>query len=236
MNYIGDFLDDAVVPLGGFTTNAADGGRESMSASLEEGDIKIYSDDGDGTWTLMTLDASTIVITENPGSMVGCYLVGVDMNNDSDFVAGKDYVAFFYPDETVDSQSIAACLGHWSCENRTDSTDLALSDHNTSGTFGEALNKAAVFDLSVISGDVDDVSASASGFDGNSELSSSDDFYNGMYLFFTSGNNEGVSRMISDYTGTGRTFAFSGSAGENDAAFPANPSNNDTFVIIGRGE
>jgi hypothetical protein len=121
--YIGDFLEDAIVPLGAFTTNAADGGRESLSASLEEADIIIYSDDGDGTYTAMTLDANTIVITENPGSLVGVYLVAVDMSNDADFVTGKDYIAVFYPDETVDSQEIAGVLGHWSCENR--SVDVA---------------------------------------------------------------------------------------------------------------
>lgn len=118
-NYIGDFADNAIVVLGAFTTNAADGGRESFSAGLEEADITIYSDDGDGTFTAMTLDASTIIITENPGSQVGVYLVAVDMNNDADFTTGKDYIAVLYPDETVDSQSVAGVLAHWSCENRS---------------------------------------------------------------------------------------------------------------------
>ena len=118
MSYLGDYADNALVILDGFTTNAADGGRESTSASLEEADITIYSDDGDGTFTAMTLDASTILITENPGAQVGVYLVAVDMSNDADFATGKDYVAVFYPDETVDSQSVSRIIGHWSCENR----------------------------------------------------------------------------------------------------------------------
>jgi len=118
MNYIGDFAENAIVVLGSFTTNAADGGRESLSASLEEADITIYSDDGDGTFTAMSLPPSTILITENPGSQVGVYLVAVDMDNDPNFTTGTDYVAVLYPDETVDAQSIAGVLAHWSCENR----------------------------------------------------------------------------------------------------------------------
>jgi len=127
MKYLGDFKNDAIVPLGAFTTNAADGGRESFSASLEEADVTIYSDDGDGTWTAMTLDASTIIITENPGSQVGVYLIAVNMGNDADFTTRKDYVAVLYPnDETVDSQNVAAVLGHWSCENRPVATPPAF--------------------------------------------------------------------------------------------------------------
>lgn len=133
--YLGDFAEDAIVHFA-FTTNAADGGRESTSASLEEADIVIYSSDGDGTYTAMTLDASTIIITENPGSQVGVYLIAVNMGNDADFTTGKDYIAVFYPDETVDSQSIAAVLAHWSCENRgvnvarIGGSDVELSSDN----------------------------------------------------------------------------------------------------------
>lgn len=144
MLYLGDFADNSRVDFA-FTTNAADGGRESTSASLEEGDITIYSTDGDGTWTAMTLDASTITISENPGSQVGVYLISVDMNNDADFTTGKDYVAVFYPDETVDSQSIAAVLAQWSCENRSDTTGILtdteaiLSDSEAVLTDSEAV-------------------------------------------------------------------------------------------------
>lgn len=118
-SYVGDFADDALVILDPVTTNAADGGRESFSAALEEADITIYSDDGDGTFTAMALDAGTIVINENPGAQVGVYLIAVDMSNDADFTTGKDYLAVLYPsDETVDGQAVARGIGHWSCENR----------------------------------------------------------------------------------------------------------------------
>ena len=117
-DYLGDFVEDAVVPLGDFTTNDRQGGRSNMSGVPTQGDFAIYSSDGDGTYTLMTLDASTIIITGNPESKVGVYLVSVDMSNDADFVTGKDYVCVLYPDETIDGQSVAEGIGHWSCQNR----------------------------------------------------------------------------------------------------------------------
>ena len=114
MKYLGDFIEDATVYFA-FTTNAADGGRESLSASLEEADITIYKNG-----SAMTLDASTITVTANPGSQVGVYLVSVDMSNDADFSTAADYIAVLYPsDEQVDSQDVAGVLAHWSCQNRT---------------------------------------------------------------------------------------------------------------------
>jgi len=114
VKYLGDFVEDATVYFA-FTTNAADGGRESLSAALEEADITVYKNG-----SAMTLDASTITVTANPGSQVGVYLVSVDMSNDADFSTAADYIAVLYPsDEQVDSQDIAGVLAHWSCENRT---------------------------------------------------------------------------------------------------------------------
>lgn len=114
MMYLGDFLEDAVVRFP-FCTNAADGGRESFSASLEEADIVILKDG-----VAMTLDASTITISLDLGSRVGVHTVAVDMGNDADFTTGSDYAAILYTsDETLDSQAPAAVLATWSCENRT---------------------------------------------------------------------------------------------------------------------
>lgn len=75
---------------------------------------------------------------------------------------------------------------------------------------------------------------SASVFTGDNSLSSSDDAYKGSVLYFTSGTQRGIARKISSYTGSSRTFNFSGGATAADAAFPAAPSTGDTFVILGR--
>ena len=124
MKYLGDFIEDAVVRFS-FTMNAADGGRENPSNAFEEADITILKDGA-----AMAVDASTITIS-NPGTMTGHRHVVVDMSNDADFTTGAEYEAVLYPDETVDSQSVAAVLAQWSCENRTaavrDKTGFSLS-------------------------------------------------------------------------------------------------------------
>ena len=131
MKYLGDFAEDAVVYFG-FSTNDGSGGRASFSASLEEADIVIFKDG-----TAMTLDASTITISSEPGSRTGVHIISIDMSNDADFTTGSDYIAVLYPsDETIDSQSVAGVLAQWSCENRSVNVariggqDVALSSDN----------------------------------------------------------------------------------------------------------
>jgi hypothetical protein len=114
MMYLGDYLDNATVYFP-FTTNAADGGRESFSAALEEADIVVLKNG-----VAMTLSASTITISLDLGGRTGVHTVAVDMNNDADFTTGADYAAVLYAsDETLDSQAPAGVLACWSCENRT---------------------------------------------------------------------------------------------------------------------
>lgn len=111
--YLGDFLEDATVYIP-FTTNAADGGRESFSASLEEADIVVLKDGA-----AMTLDASTITISLDLNSRVGFHVIAIDMSNDADFTTGAEYAAMLYAsDETLDGQAPAGLLATWSCENR----------------------------------------------------------------------------------------------------------------------
>lgn len=80
-----------------------------------------------------------------------------------------------------------------------------------------------------IFGSISDAGADADDFDGNSGLSSSDDFYNGCALVFTTGALAGITRKISDYVGSSRNLQFT-------TAFPTSPTNGDKFVIIGRIE
>lgn len=76
---------------------------------------------------------------------------------------------------------------------------------------------------------------SASQFDGSTALSSSDGFYANCFVLFQNGNNAGIARKVSRYTGAARTFAFEGGGGATDRAFPAVPDAGDDFVILGLG-
>lgn len=80
---------------------------------------------------------------------------------------------------------------------------------------------------------VNDASPAAGSFKGDINLSSSDDFYNNCTLVPLTGVLKGIPRRISDYTGSSRTFTFSGGAGTADAPFPTAPANGDAFEIIG---
>lgn len=71
-------------------------------------------------------------------------------------------------------------------------------------------------------------------FDGyNGNLSSTDDFYNGMFLVFQSGTLSGQARQISDYVGATQSFAFNGSGTDLDRPFTTAPSTDNRFIILG---
>lgn len=61
-----------------------------------------------------------------------------------------------------------------------------------------------------------------------SDLSSSDDVYNTMFLVPTSGSLKGVPREITDYVGSTKTFTVD--------AFPAALASGVTFVVVGKKE
>jgi subtilisin-like proprotein convertase family protein len=61
-------------------------------------------------------------------------------------------------------------------------------------------------------------------FAGPASLNSTDNFYNGFTLTFTSGANAGLARQITIYSGATRTFAFAN-------AWPAAPAVGDVFTI-----
>ena len=109
----------------------------------------------------------------------------------------------------------------------TDKTGYSLSTAPPTAT--EVAD--AVVNAFGVTGSVNDGSATATSFVGNSELSSSDDFYGnsggGSVLQFTSGALKGIARVITGYTGATRTFTFT-------EAFPTAPANTDEFVILGR--
>lgn len=83
-----------------------------------------------------------------------------------------------------------------------------------------------LYDAGFIMSSVDDATPSATGFDGAAGLSASNDFYNSMILWFTTGTLAGLPREITDYVGSSRTFTV--------AAFPTSPANGDKFVLLGK--
>lgn len=70
-------------------------------------------------------------------------------------------------------------------------------------------------------------SPSSTQFRGTSALSSTDDFYNGSALVFTTGTLRGLANKITDYTGSTNTLIFA-------TAWPSAPANSDRFIILGR--
>ncbi|HWA97904.1 MAG TPA: hypothetical protein VG713_05405, partial [Pirellulales bacterium] len=74
---------------------------------------------------------------------------------------------------------------------------------------------------------VNDTGPAAASFKGASSLNSTNSFYVGSVLVFTSGTLKGVARKITGYSGATRTLAFA-------TAFPAAPGNGDSFYITGR--
>jgi VCBS repeat-containing protein len=67
--------------------------------------------------------------------------------------------------------------------------------------------------------------ATANAFAGSSSLSSTNDFYNGQEVLFTSGALQGQRRRILDYTGATRQFTFA-------TGFSAAPAAGDAFQVI----
>jgi hypothetical protein len=85
----------------------------------------------------------------------------------------------------------------------------------------------AVESLGWASGYVDTGSATTTTFATNL-ASTTNDFYNGQILYFTSGSLRGVGRIISDYVGATRTIV-------TNKAFTAAPASGSPFVILPLG-
>jgi len=76
-----------------------------------------------------------------------------------------------------------------------------------------------------ITGAVSDTTPAANNFDTNL-ASTTDDWYKGMILLFTSGALDNLPRRINSYTGATKNV-------EVENAFPQAPANGDTFVLLG---
>lgn len=108
--------------------------------------------------------------------------------------------------------------------NPFDATRLGLSalpNANAGASLGLPINDA------IIVGYVNDGNANTSGFIVDNTLSTTNDFYNGSVISFTSGNLRGIARKITDYIGSTKQILLFN-------PLPVAPSNTDTFVILGR--
>ena len=101
--------------------------------------------------------------------------------------------------------------------------DEAVSDHNTSGSFGESLRQV---NQGIVSAEstVNDASATTLSFVTNL-TEASDDHYNDLTVVFTTGALTGQSRICTDYNGTTKTLTF-------DEAWTEAPADTDDFIIL----
>ena len=104
-DYLGDFGVGQTVRLY-FSTNAADGGRESPSDTFEVADFRIYKN---GVATKRASEDGFTYDNE-VDAMTGVHCLSIDLSNNTDagfYAAGSEYAIVLYPDETIDSQSVA---------------------------------------------------------------------------------------------------------------------------------
>ena len=114
--YLGDFaLGQTVRTM--FATNNAAGGRVDPSSAWETADFRVYKN---GSATQRTSEAG-YTATSTFDSMTGITSIAIDTADNTDsgfFVSTADYCIVAYPDETVDSQNVAAVIAEFSIENR----------------------------------------------------------------------------------------------------------------------
>lgn len=122
--YVGDFAVDSIVHIW-FSTNKADGTKESFSAALEDADFAIYKG---SSLTQHTVIASVVTFVEDMDGMTGVHRLDIDTSVDSHsgfFAAGNDYSVVLYPDtETLDGKAVSSVIGHFSIENRFSSSSV----------------------------------------------------------------------------------------------------------------
>ena len=127
MEYIGDFKAGTTVNVW-FTTSDGSGGAIAFSATIEVADFDIYK----GVSETQRTSTAGWTLVESVDSIVGLHNISIDTSDNTHagfFAAGNDYTVVLTPDETVDSQTVAAVLCQFSIENRTNVkvvSDIAL--------------------------------------------------------------------------------------------------------------
>lgn len=208
MVHLGDFPVNAILDFK-WNTQGLDGASITRAT---DGTLKIYKNNS----TTERSSAAGITDTEDFDARTGVHHCRIDLSDNTDagfYAAGNEYQVEI-TGAVIDGKTVNAVIAHFSIER--------------------ANGVLARLKREVIDGTVGDASPAAGDFDAAAGLSSSDDFYNGSVLCFTSGTLKGISRKISDYTGSSRNLQFTGSTGAADAPFPTAPANGDSFEILGR--
>lgn len=230
MTYLGDFSVGATVYVPFNTFDAA--GASVTITGFAVTDIEIYKDGGttqrasDNGYTLLDTDGIDF------DGITGIHGFKVDLSDNSDagfFAAGHDYFVVISA-ITVDGKTVNFVAASFSIRNRSDAAspwDDATSGHTATGTYGDKLGAHLKGVLKVIIGagssTTDIVLNSSTGIDG-APPSSTNDFYNGRVIIFTSGTLAGQATDITDYMGSTVTLTVTSLTGA--------PASGDTAVIV----
>ena len=205
----------SVYVIRGIAANKRNDAIEALTrATARESDVIHYGTAQAGASTTITLQASGSSSVND--FYVGCLITLYDGTG-----VGQARIITDYNGTT----KVATIDRAWS--TNPDNTTLYAVRYTDLPSLNSTLGVATTDSSITISGSINDAGPTAAGFIAAAGLSASDDFYNGAYLIFTSGVNQGIGRPVTDYAGATRTFTFS-------TVFPAAPSNGDTFVIGGR--
>lgn len=95
-----------------FTTNSAAGAAVAPSSAFETADVKLYK----GGSATERSSQSGWTMTSPFDSITGLHLLLIDLSDDTDagfYAEGNIYTAVLSPDETVDSQAVAAVIARF---------------------------------------------------------------------------------------------------------------------------
>lgn len=222
--YYGDFSEDSTVYIPLNTFSSDDPSASVTITNLADADIKVHKD---GSVTQIVTDGATVAIDFD--SITGNHLITIDTSVHADYSTGSDYLVRM-EGTTIDGATVNAWIGSFSIENRHSAGptaaaiadqvwDEALSGHQTAGTAGRNLTFAgAILAETTVTGTPSTTVIRLSAG------SSTNDFYNDMECYFISGNNAGLSRIVTDYNGTTKDVTF-------DEALPLTPTASDAVVI-----
>jgi len=98
-----------------FSTASQTGAAVAFSATIEAADFDIYKD---GSTTQRSSTAG-FTVSETFDSMTGMHMLAIDLSDNTDagfYAAGSTFHVALTPDETVDSQTVAAWIGAFTIE------------------------------------------------------------------------------------------------------------------------
>lgn len=210
--YLGDFARGQTVRFA-LSTSAANGGRVDFSNALEAADVRVYKNLG----ATQRASEAGYTVTSGFDSLVGITTVAIDTSDNTDagfYVAGADYTVVLYPDETVDSQSVAAVIAEFSIENRFPHMQTP-----------PALSVGAIPLLGILDRGTAQAATGTTLQGRSASAVSADDVANGVTVAaFGSTQGYWQYRAATDYNGTTKTFTVD--------TWTVTPSGTITYVVF----